>query len=130
MTHYPQCNSTHRAVRIKLQTTPALVKLSDGYRAEARLQVVSATGGLLQLPNAVSEGDFVEVAFQTPSGGISGMAEMLNPLRTTPGSVFQPFRFVALEDDDHEHLRMMVETASDQSFAGLRSSHWVSPQSS
>lgn len=126
MTHYPQCNATNRATRIKLQTTPALIKLSDGHRAKGRLQVLSATGGLLQLTNAISEGDFVEVAFQTQSGNVNGMAEMLNPIRSAPGSVFQPFRFVALEDDDHQVLRMTVESAGDPSFLGLRSSHWVS----
>ena len=124
MTHYPQSNPTHRAVRVKLQTTPALVKLSDGVRAKGRLQIISATGGLLQLPVAISEGDFVEVEFQTNSGGINGMAEMLNPLRAGSGSVFQPFRFIALEDDAHQHLRMVVESAGDQTFAGLRSSQW------
>ena len=70
------------------------------------------------MANAIAEGDFVEVAFQTQSGDISGMAEMLNPLRSSPGSVFQAFRFVALEDDDQQHLRMMVESARDTSFLG------------
>lgn len=126
MTHYPQSNSTHRAVRIKLQTTPALVKLSDGVRTKGHLQVISATGGLLQLPVAICEGDFVEVAFQTRSGDINGMAEMLNPLRAGSSSVFQPFRFIALEDDAHQHLRMMVESVGDQTFAGLRSNQWNS----
>ena len=126
MTHYPQCNPTHRAIRIKPQTTAALVKLSDGHRAKGRLQVIPTTGGLLQLPSAISEGDFVEVAFQTHSGDVNGMAEMLNPLRSGPGSVFQPFRFIALEDDDHQHLRMMVESVGDRTFAGLRSSQWNS----
>ncbi|HXF15153.1 MAG TPA: hypothetical protein VN517_18520 [Terriglobales bacterium] len=126
MTHYPQSNPTHRAVRIKLQTTPALVKLSDGVRAKGRLQIISATGGLLQLPVALSEGDFVEVAFQTHSGDVNGMAEMLNPLHAGSGSVFQPFRFVVLEDDAHQRLRMMVESVGDQTFAGLRSSSFKS----
>jgi hypothetical protein len=98
--------------------------LSDGVRAKGRLQVISATGGLLQLPVAISEGDFVEVAFETHSGGVNGMAEMLNPLRAGSGSVFQPFRFIALEDDAHQRLRMMVESVGDQTFAGLRSSEW------
>ena len=125
MTHFPQCNPAHRATRIKLHTTPAVVKLGDGHRAKARLQVISATGGLLQLPNAIAEGDFVEVAFQTQLGNVSGMAEMLNPMRSTRGSVFQPFRFIALEDDAEQHLRMTIETAGDKSFAGLRSAHWA-----
>ena len=80
----------------------------------------------MQLPAAISEGDFVEVAFQTHSGDVNGMAEMLNPLRAGSGSVFQPFRFIALEDDDHQHLRMMVESVGDRTFAGLRTSQWNS----
>ena len=129
MTHYPQCSPTHRATRIKLQTTPAVVKLGDGHHAKGRLQVISATGGLLQLPVAISEGDFVEVAFQTHSGDVNGMAEMLNPLRAGTGSVFQPFRFIALEDEAHQHLRMMVESIGDSTFAGLRTSQWNSQES-
>lgn len=129
MTHYPQCNPTHRATRIKLNTTPALVKLGDGHSAKARLQVISTTGGLLQLPAAISEGDFVEVAFKTHSGGVRGMAEMLNPLHSAPGSVFQPFRFIALDDGAHENLLRMVETISDRDFLGLSSSSWAFPQS-
>ncbi len=101
MTHYPQTNAVHRATRIQLATAPALIKLTDGKRAKARIQVISVTGGLLQLASALSEGDFVEVAFQTQSGNVHGMAEMLSPVRSSPGSVFQPFRFVALGDDDH-----------------------------
>lgn len=124
MTHYPQTNPTNRAPRIQLTTTPAVVKLNDGNRAKGRLQLVSVTGGLLQLASALSEGDFVEVAFQTQSGGVEGMAEMLNPVRSAPGSVFQPFRFIALGDDDHNALRMTVEAASDRTFLGLRSSQW------
>ena len=126
MTHYPLCNPTHRAVRIKLQTTPALIKLSDGVRAKGRLQIISATGGLLQLPVAISEGDFVEVAFQTHSGDVNGMAEMLNPLHAGSGSVFQPFRFIVLEDDAHQRLRMMIESVGDATFAGLRSKSFQS----
>jgi len=125
MTHYPQCNPSHRATRVQLATTPALIKSSDGNRAKARLQVVSITGGLLQLTRAFDEGDFVELAFQTQSGNVNGMAEMLNPVRSSPGSVFQPFRFVALGDDDHKMLHTMIETASDHSFQGLRSTYWA-----
>jgi len=126
MTHYPQCNPTHRATRVQLATTPALIKLSDGNRAKARLQIISITGGLLQLSRALSDGDFVELAFQTHSGNVEGMAEMLSPVRTAPGSVFQPFRFVAMGDDDHRTLDMIIASESDSSFIGLRSSHWSS----
>jgi hypothetical protein len=125
MTHYPQINALHRATRIQLTTAPAVVKLTDGIRTKGKLQVVSVTGGLLQLTKAIDDGDFVEVAFQTHSGNVQGMAEMLSPVRTAPGSVFQPFRFVALGDDDHRMLHSMIEAESDRSFIGLRSSHWA-----
>jgi hypothetical protein len=90
--------------------------------------MVSVTGGLLQLARALSEGDLVEVAFQTNSGNVHGMAEMLNPVRKGQGSVLQPFRFVALDDDDHIKLRMVVEATADRSFMGLRSSQFSSPR--
>ena len=128
MTHYPRSNHTFRATRIQLDTIPALVKRADGQRASGRLQVVSETGGLLQLARALAEGDFVEVAFQMPVGNVRGMAEMLNPVRAVPGSVFQPFRFVALGDEDHQTLRTAVDSASDRSFFGLRSRQWTAPK--
>ena len=124
MTHYPQIDTLHRATRIQLTTAPAVVKLNDGLRAKGKLQVVSITGGLLQLTRALSDGDFVELAFQTHSGNVQGMAEMLSPVRSTPGSVFQPFRFVALGDDDHRMLDTIIKQQADNSFAGLRSSDW------
>jgi hypothetical protein len=124
MTHYPQINILHRATRVQLTTTPAIVKLGDGLRANARLQVISATGGLLQLTKPLAGGDFVEVAFQTHTGNVQGMAEMLDPVRSVPGSVFQPFRFVALDDDDHQVLHRMIEAENHRDFLGLRSSDW------
>lgn len=124
MTHYPHINALHRAPRIQLATTQALVKQSDGNKTKGRLQTVSATGGMLHLTNALGEGDFVEVAFQTQSGNVHGMAEMLNPVRSVRGSVLQPFRFVALGDEDHRALHMTIQSEGDKSFAGLRSSDW------
>lgn len=117
MTHFPQPNPQQRATRIQLGTTAlALVKLEDGQRAKAKLQTVSVTGGLLQLAKALEEGDFVEVAFQTKSGPVHGMAEMLHPRRTAANAIMQPFRFVALDDDDHKTLRLVVDTANDRNF--------------
>ena len=120
MTHYPQPHPTHRANRVKLATTPVVVKLGDGKQTKGNIQVVSVNGGLLQLARGLSEGDFVEVAFQTETGSVQGMAEMLNPVGKGQGSVFQAFRFVALEDEAHQSLRMAIESAGDSSFLGLR----------
>ncbi|MGB9285518.1 MAG: hypothetical protein WCB59_16015, partial [Candidatus Sulfotelmatobacter sp.] len=83
------------------------------------------TGGLLQLQNPLGIGSFVELAFQTQSGPIHGMAEILSPLRRTAAGVLQPFRFVAFEDDDHRRLRTSVDHVADRNLLGLKSSVFV-----
>jgi hypothetical protein len=129
MTHFPQVHPQRRSPRIQLGgSVLALVMLEDGQRAKAKLQTVSVTGGLLRLAKSLSEGDFVEVAFQTQSGPVRGMAEMLTPVRTALEGSLQPFRFVALGDDDHRALRMVVDSAADRSFQGIRSTQWTTPK--
>jgi hypothetical protein len=130
MTHFPQANSERRAPRIQLGgSVPALVMLEDGQRAKGKLQTISTTGGLLRLAKSLSQGDFVEVAFQTQSGPVHGMAEMLSPMRNLNDGVLQPFRFVALEDDHHRALRMAVDSVADKSFQGIRSTAWAARKS-
>lgn len=102
----------------------ALVMMEDGERAKGKLQTISLTGGLLRMMRALEQGDFVEIAFQTQSGPVHGMAEMLGPMRASEG-VLQPFRFVALGDDDHRNLTMIVDSVLDRSFSGMRSTHWA-----
>src|SRR6058998_3188084 len=130
MTHFPQPNPQRRAPRIHLGgSVLALVMLDDGQRAKGKLQTISITGGLLRLGKSLSQGDFVEVAFQTQSGPVHGMAEMLSPTRNLNEGVLQPFRFVALEDDHHRALRMAVDSVADQSFQGIRSTAWSARKS-
>jgi len=86
-----------------------------GLRARAKLQSISVNGGLLRLPQELSAGDFVEIAFHTRAGAIHGMAEMLRPTRLLPSACLQPFRFIALADDDHRKLRMALDSALDRS---------------
>ena len=124
MTHYPQINALHRATRIQLSTVPAVLTLSDGKRAKARLQTISVTGGLLQVPKPLAEGDFIEVAFETQSGNVQGMAEMLKPVRREADAVSQPFRFIALDDDPHRVLHELIESSNHRSFLGF-SDYWA-----
>lgn len=126
MTHFPQPNPQRRAPRIQLSgSIPALVMLEDGERAKGKLQSISITGGLLRLGKSLDQGDFVEIAFQTQSGPVHGMAEMLGPTRKASEGILQAFRFVALDDDDHRTLRMVVDSVTDKSFQGLRSKQWL-----
>ena len=98
-----------------------------GQRARAKLQSISITGGLLRLQHELSTGDFVEIAFQTPSGAIHGMAEMLHPTRRVQSECLQPFRFIALGDDDHNKLRMALDSALDRSFLDPASERTQTP---
>lgn len=117
MTHFPQPHPQQRATRVKMEATAsALVKLEDGQRAKARIQTVSVTGGLLRLARALEEGGFVEVAFQTQSGPVHGMAEMLHPRRISPEGILQPFRFIALDDNDHNTLNFAVNSTTERNF--------------
>ncbi len=123
MTHFPQPHPSQRAARVELgDSVLAAIRLEDGRRTKAKLQTISATGGLLQLAKSLAQGDFVEVAFQTQSGPVHGMAEILSPMRQVPGGVLQAFRFVALEDDDHRRLRTSLDHVADRNVLGLKSS--------
>lgn len=98
----------------------AAVLLDDGNRTRAKLQTISTTGGMLHLTGALEHGEFVEVAFDTRSGTVHGMAEMLGARKGMNGC-FQPFRFIALSDDDHKRLRTALDSMLDRHFLGLRS---------
>jgi hypothetical protein len=129
MTHFPQSHPKQRAQRVQFgDAISVLIKLDGGQRAKAKLQTVSMTGGLLCLPQALQEGGFVEVAFRTESGSVQAMAEMLHPAKTARDGILQPFRFIALEDDDHRTLRNAVDSRVDMDFLGLRSSQWRPPK--
>jgi PilZ domain len=122
MTQFPQPHPSRRAARIQLgDSVLAAIRLEDGRRTKAKLQSISVTGGLLRLPQSLGRGDFVEVAFQTQSGPVHGMAEVLSPMRKTADGVLQPFRFVALEDDDHRRLRTSLDHVSQRSLPGVKS---------
>jgi len=99
----------------------AAIRLEDGRRAKAKLQTISATGGLLNLPQSLVQGDFVEVAFQTQAGPVHGMAEVLSPMRKTLDGVLQPFRFVAIEDEDNRRLRTTLQHVAERSVLGIKS---------
>jgi PilZ domain len=116
MTQFPQPHPSRRAARVQLgDSVLAAIRLEDGRRTKAKLQTISVTGGLLRLAQSLAQGDFVEVAFQTQSGPVHGMAEVLSPMRKTTEGVLQPFKFVALEDEDHRRLRTSLDHVTARS---------------
>ena len=69
---------------------------------------LSATGCLLALRKPLRQGDLVELAFQTKSSSVSGMAEVLQTREKATSGCLQAFRFVALDDEDHSKLRALL----------------------
>jgi PilZ domain len=115
MTHFPQPNSAKRSTRVKFGGSVLVAIRSEaGGTVRAKLQVLSTTGGLFVLAKPLEPGDFVQVTFQTSQGAVRGMAEILQPTRKSTFACLQPFRFVALDDEDHARLRRAMELQLDK----------------
>jgi len=106
---------------IRLEDGPAHKKLNSN--------PFSVTGGLLQIAAASWTGSFVELAFQTQSGPVRGMAEILSPMRT-------PIHWRAATVSGLSRLRMMTIAACAHRWItwpiavcwGLKSSVFVVPE--
>jgi hypothetical protein len=115
MSYFPQPDPAKRAKRVKLGSSVKVgIRLDGASAIRAKLYELSATGGLLALSKPLEEGGFVEIEFDTSQGRVHAMAELLSPRRESSSGCFQPFRFIALDDQDHSRLRMALESLLDQ----------------
>lgn len=111
MTYFPPPQSSRRAPRMRLaESTPAVVRLQNGWRIPGKLQVISVTGGLLCLSKLLSQGCPVKLMFLTEAGPVLGAVEMLSPV---PGGL-QPFRFTTLYDDDRHRLQAAIQSSQER----------------
>jgi len=123
MTYFPQPHRANRERRLKLSGSIVVAIRSEGtHPVRAKLHELSVTGGLLILCKALEQGEFVEVAFQTSVGTVHGMAELLAARSESDSGCLQPFRFVALDEDDHTKLRMALDSLLDRTAVGIRCS--------
>ena len=65
---------------------------------------------MLCLPGPVQTDSHVKLMFVTPTGPVLGTAEMLKPVSVSQ----QPFRFVALEQDDRHRLQVSIQASFGQ----------------
>lgn len=120
MNALPPSPSQGRSPRLKLaKATPAVLRFTDGRRSQADLQVVSLTGGLLNLPKPLAPGALVTVMFLLQNGAVLGAAEMLRPVSWSS----QPFRFLALGPNEQRRLRAAIQATIDPA-AGLEDA-WI-----
>ena len=75
------------------------------------LHVVSATGGRARTSKPVATGTIVELLMGTQEGTVRGIVEVLKARPMIDGWA-QPFRFLALADEDYEKLRRMMHGTS------------------
>jgi hypothetical protein len=107
MAHFPQPHPSVRAPRVRVPNNESVNFSVEGRRIPAVLHEVSATGGLVQLDVTVAAGSLVELKMQSKSGPITGLVELL-PVRKRLSGKMQPFRFVALDEQDHERLASVL----------------------
>ena len=107
MAHFPQPHASVRAPRVRVPNSESVSFSVDGKRVPAVLHEISITGGLAQFSGPVRAGTLAELHMRSKSGPISGLVEMLRP-DTRASRKMQPFRFVALDEKDHERLSSVL----------------------
>lgn len=112
MSPFLQAAPRRRPPRVQFtQTPPAVLRFQTGRRVRGKLQVVSVTGGLLNLSSPLDQGSRVKLMFLTDAGTVLGTAEMLPSLSAT----LQPFRFVGIDEGDESRLRDVIQSFADHS---------------
>jgi hypothetical protein len=112
MSPFLQAAPVRRPPRVQFtQTPPAVLRFQTGRSVRGKLQVVSVTGGLLNLSSPLDRGSRLKLMFLTDAGAVLGTAEMLPSLSST----LQPFRFVGIDEGDESRLRNVIQSFADQS---------------
>lgn len=107
-----QTEAHNRPPRMQFaHTTPAVLRFQNGRRIRGKLQVISITGGLLNLSSLQEQGSRVKLMFLTNAGTVLGTAEMLPSVSDS----LQPFRFVAIDENHERRLRGVIQSSADQS---------------
>jgi hypothetical protein len=115
----PQVFAPQRAARVRLATpTPAVLRYQDGSRVAGNLQVISAAGGMLSLPQPVDPNIRATLMFLSDWGPVLGSAEMLSPLSANQ----QAFRFVDLDQKNRRNLQLGIQSRLDRDSAQDR---WI-----
>jgi len=111
MAHFPQTHYNVRAPRVSLRRPISIdFRLDEKGIVRGDLYVVSATGGRAQTPKPMNAGTLVELRIGSGIGIIRGLAEMLPGFQTINGW-FQPFKFIALGDEDYDSLKRVLADA-------------------
>ena len=108
-----------RNPRVKLQgAVLALVQVNHERLVRARLHQLSVSGGVLQVADAIEEASNVRLIFHLGSTTMRTDAQMLVPMWSTR-AYLQPFRFLALGEEDRQRLGRDLEKFNNRGRIGL-----------
>lgn len=76
-----------------------MIRLENGRQFLAKMELLSITGGLIDLTNYVEERSWVELTIYLSTGAVRTTSEMMFPMRGGSGYL-QPFRFTSLGSEE------------------------------
>jgi len=99
MSQFLQRQPPRRAPRANVRgEVSAVIQLENRRQITGKLQQLSITGGLLDLPAYLEERTWVRLTIYLSCSAVQAIAEMMFPMRVATG-YRQPFRFTALGEE-------------------------------
>ncbi len=114
MAYFPQTDRRVRSPRVLVPQGPKGLFLVDNDPIDGVLHKLSLTGGAVQMARECVPGVLAEIRLHTSSGTVQAVVEML--AKNDRNAPEQPFRFVALGDDDQKLLVRAIKNLRKQGF--------------
>ena len=114
MAHFPEPDQRVRSPRVRVPQGPRVLFLVDNNPIQGVLHKLSLTGGAVDLTEECPAGTLAEIRLHTSSGTVQAVVEVLT--KNDPNAIEQPFRFVALGDDDQKLLVSAIKNLRKQGF--------------
>jgi hypothetical protein len=106
-----------RPPRVNVQgRISVLVKLENGRQVPGKLQTVSVTGGLVQVPTYLEERSKIMLTIPAGVNLVRPHAETLFPMRAANGYL-QPFRFTRIRAEERQMLEAEIAELLKQTVA-------------
>jgi hypothetical protein len=118
MIYSPRMRPGVRAPRVNVQgRISVLVKLENGRQVSGKLQTVSASGGLVQIPTYLEERTKIILTIPVGINLVRPHAETLFPMWCANGYL-QPFRFTRIWAEERQMLEAEIAELLKQTVAG------------
>lgn len=117
MIYSPRMRPGVRAPRVNVQgRISVLVKLENGRQVSGKLQTVSVSGGLVQVPTYLEERSKIVLTIPVGNNLVRPHAETLFPMWSANGYL-QPFRFTRIWTEERQMLEAEISELLNQTVA-------------